>query len=221
MAMTGITRTSSGVAAIDTTHLQNVITNLKAKIAAGAVMNAQDVTDLAWCYNYWIQHTHSYYDHAYEKYGNVNGGAYQTYSEVRYNDSNYVGYGGGVSHWIWDGSWVVAPDGSVYQGGLTPPDASWWVGAYMGTIYGSEGDYTERYQIGHSWTQFNEYTGGSIGGWETSTAINGLDWFDYGYHLEIGDTVTAWVINDLMTLVNSIRTHTHTWYEDYLDYAAP
>lgn len=69
--MTTVATTTSNVSAVDVAGMQTKINNIRSRIAANRAVRAQDIIDLAWVYNTWIQHNHSVYDYSWIAYGNT------------------------------------------------------------------------------------------------------------------------------------------------------
>ncbi|BAW19048.1 hypothetical protein [Ralstonia phage RP31] len=63
--------TTTDVQGYDINTLRNTINSVRARIAAGQPISANQIADLAWVYNTWIQHTHNYYDYYWIAYGNT------------------------------------------------------------------------------------------------------------------------------------------------------
>lgn len=208
MAMTGVWRSTGGINNLDVNYMQTVINNVRNRLAANRAVRAQDIQDVAWLYNTWIQHTHDYWDHEYEAYGNKAPVTYTEVRDTRYDgSSNYVSLNSGYSQWVWNGEWV-----GYYQPGLTPPPG-FELGAFVTSTNHWENGITNYYQITGVYTSITRYYGGSTGYSKSTAAINGLDYFDYSSYFAAGNKLTAWVMQDLANLVNSIRSHTH-WFDD-------
>jgi len=70
--------TTSGISNLNVAAMQSVINNIRARLATSKNIRAQDIQDLMWVYNSWIQHTHSVTDFYWTAYGNAS--AYSTTS---------------------------------------------------------------------------------------------------------------------------------------------
>lgn len=216
MPMTGVWRSTGRINNLDINYMQTVVNNIRNRLAASKTVRAQDIQDIVWLYNTWIQHTHDYYDHEYEAYGNKTPRTYSTVVDTRYGASFYVEYYfeyNSYSNWVWNGNWV-----GYFQPGLTPPPG-YSLGPLQTTIYGtSESGGSRRiYSITATYTTSTPYYGGSVGYSRSTAQLAGMDYFDYNAYFAAGNKLTSWVIQDLANLVNSIRSHYH-WFDDtYVD----
>lgn len=69
--MAQITTATTGIANMDINTLQAAINAVRARLAASRTMRAQDILDIMWVYNMWIQHVHNVTDYYYMAYGNT------------------------------------------------------------------------------------------------------------------------------------------------------
>lgn len=88
--VTSVARSTSGINNLDLNYMQVVINNIRNRVNAYRVVRAQDANDAAWLYNYWIQHTHSWFDQTYIAVGNAPAHVTESYTETTAAIENLV-----------------------------------------------------------------------------------------------------------------------------------
>lgn len=99
--MAQIATATTGIANMDINTLRATINAIRSRIAASRTIRAQDVLDLIWVYNMWVQHTHNVTDYYWAAYGNTSpyGTTAVTRGSYAVNGLNYMsnGFGAGNS----------------------------------------------------------------------------------------------------------------------------
>lgn len=192
-------RITGGINNIDLGYAQTLINNLRNRINTTRVVAAQDVQDLIWLYNSLVNHTHSYYDYEFSKYGNINQAVfvpYETPTEVYVFGSSYVTvWPSGFTLWIYNGTFIGSGAGLTSYG-------SYRLGTYRETVKGY--NYYSIIPAG-----YYKYYSSSVGSTKSTYGINGGALFQYTAELASGKITAATMLNALSALVNNIRSHTH------------
>lgn len=212
-------RVTGGINNLDTTYMQTVINNIRNRITTTGIVRAQDIQDLIWLYNTLAGHSHSYYDYEFEKYGNVNQSVFIPQPvQVKYNRTDPISYvslsKSGLSplrrnHYYWNGQTLGVTASSVTN-----------LGGYSRGAYRESVPYTYQNTQGNTVTTVFEYYeivysgyyvtySSSVGSTKSTYGINGASLFQFSSELASGKVTAAAMLNQLATLINSIRSHTH------------
>lgn len=210
-------RVTGGINNLDLVYAQTLINNLRNRINTTGVVAAQDVQDLIWLYNSFVNHTHSYYDYEFSKYGNVNQSVFVDLpDETRFSMNDPVSYvrlnTGSIfkrNRWYWGGSYL----------GLTAVNETWLSGFSRGPLQQTITS-TEYDSDGYAYTVTNYFYSiiragyyvtysSSVGSTKSTYGINGGALFQYTAELASGKITAAGMLNALANMVNNIRSHTH------------
>lgn len=228
--MANALRTTSGINNLDIVYMQTVINNVLNRLNTTAVLLAQDVQDIAWLYNSLAQHTHTYYDYKFIKYGNVNQTVYEPGGEeVRYNASNHVQNWSSLNNWTgavrsaaswkWNGATVattaynVTATGSYRRGAFIKTEVTQTSNTAIGNNPDTTSTLTSDYYQIISAGRYVTYSS-TIGANKITPPLDGYTLFQKSGNLAAGNISYVSIINELAVLINSIRSHTHVITDD-------